>query len=135
MKIIFSFCRRSSMKIFRQKTAKNHVILGVFLALFLATNFDFWSQGGPKNDFHSKPLLKTCSETSKYPWNRFSRLLHTYLSLQMTKFEILTSQRAHFCKSPTFRHFLGRFYCKSSTGGGSFKRDFLYYTVGGGEST
>ena len=48
------------MKKFRQKTAKNHVILGLILALFFAMNFHFRSQRAPKNDFHIKSLLETC---------------------------------------------------------------------------
>ena len=114
MKIIFSFCRRSSMKIFRRKTTKKRAFLGPFSALFFAINFHFYSQSAPKNNFHMKSLLETCSETSNYPQNTLSRHQDTYRSLYMTKRKIFMCERANFCKSATFRHFLGGFQCNSS---------------------
>ena len=67
MKIIFSFCRWASVKIFHEKTAKKQSILTNFLALFLAVKFAFCLQRAPKNDFHVKLLLETCSGGSNYP--------------------------------------------------------------------
>ena len=81
MKIIFPFCRRSSMKIFRQKTAKNHVILGLIFALFFAINFHFCSQREPKNDFHVKSILETCSETSIFGRMKFYKWTKVKLNL------------------------------------------------------
>ena len=57
----------------------------VFFRDFLVNNFDFETLRGRKNDFDTKILLGTCSETSNYPWDTISWLRNKYWDVQSRK--------------------------------------------------
>ena len=60
---------------------KNHV----FFRDFLVNNFDFETLRGRKNDFDTKILLGTCSETSNYPWDTISWPRNKYWDVHSRK--------------------------------------------------
>ena len=81
------------------------MILHVFFRDFLVNNSDFETLRGRKNDFGTKILLETCSETSNYPWDTISMLAHN-----CRHFEPFFDAFTEFCVKPRVLHILIRFF-------------------------
>jgi len=83
---------------------KKHLVFHVFFRDFLVSNFAFETLRGRKNDFVTKILLGTCSETSNCPWDSLSWPQNKYSDVHGRKRKKYCEKRP---KPPFFGHFWG----------------------------